>query len=143
MVAFGLLGTPLGAAGGDVNINIGGINSGGTNGTGGTSGTSQGGGLASDLSRRIDKPQTGIGGFSLPDSVTRHSDNPTGGVPGAQTQKSLADPTTFSHGSSGTFSPTLPGQSGGQLCSNTDVTVGPTTQSQRQCPNTTSGTIRN
>src|SRR5258705_8923671 len=54
---------------GDFNVNVGGINV-----------SPQNNRPQSDQSRRIDKPQTGIGGISVPD-IGRSSDNSVGNGP--------------------------------------------------------------
>ncbi len=137
MVFLLLLG-PLGAASnvfaGDFNVNVGGINV-----------SPQNNPSQSDQSRRIDKPQTGVGNISVPD-IGRHSDNPSGGGP-LSDAKPLGGSTipSTNTGLGGTFptgSTTLGQPTAGRFCSNNEVTIGETTQGRVHCANSVNGTIR-
>ena len=135
----GLVGgvSPATAGPGDFNVTVGGIT---------TTNKSQQG-----LGSRIDKPQTGLGSFSVPDTTRRLDGLPGNGLPGSgggslvpdtspvPDTKSSTGGTTLPSSQGGTFS--LPGstnlgQQGGQFCSSNDVTVGENTQSRLHCSNT-------
>jgi len=137
-MVFLLLVGPLGAASsvfaGDFNVNVGGINV-----------SPQNNRSQSDQSRRIDKPQTGVGSISVPD-IGRHSDNPSGGGP-LFDAKPLGGSTIPSNntGLGGTFpagSTTLGQPTANQFCSNNEVTIGENTQGRVHCANSVNGTIR-
>lgn len=122
------------AAAGDFNVNVGGINVAPQNNRPG-----------SDQLQRIDKPQTGFGSISVPDT-SRRSDNPLGGGSALPDSKNLGGSPTIpstNTGIGGTFqtgSTTL-GQPTGQFCSNSEVTIGENTQGKLHCSNTV-GTFR-
>jgi hypothetical protein len=141
-VLFGAVATA--AAGGSLTfIQIGGITS------------SQQNASAPDLNRRIDKPQTGLGNLSIPDTTnsTGGGGHPVGagGHSLVPDQKTLIDKsqtggggTTLPFSNSGIFptGPTTSGPSANQFCSNSDVTIGESHQLRLHCSNTVGGTIR-
>jgi hypothetical protein len=113
---------------------------------------------ATESNRRIDKPQTGLGSLSIPDTTRR--DNPLGGAgqhggAGGQSlvpsQKTAIDKpqtggggTTLPFSNSGIFpsGPATSGQPANQFCSSREVTIGENTQSRLHCSNTVGGTLR-
>jgi hypothetical protein len=136
MLLASVLGTASTAPAGDFNVNVGGINVG-----------AQSNRTDSDQSRRIDRPQTGIGNISVPD-VGRRSDNPQGGSSALSDSRNLGGgpliPSTNT-GIGGTFqsgSTTLGQPSANQFCSNNEVTIGESTQGRVHCSNTVHGTFR-
>ena len=143
LIVSGLLSVLLGAvataAGGALTfIQIGGITS-----------SQQNAPAGSDSNHRIDKPQTGLGNLSIPDTT-----KPTGGggpPVGAAGHSSLVDKsqtggggTTLPLSNSGIFhtGSTTSGPPANQFCSSSDVTIGESHQLRLHCPNTVGGTIR-
>ncbi len=140
-VLFGVVAT---AAAGGTFIEIGGI--------------TQSAPAGSDSNRRIDKPQTGLGNLSVPDTTRRDNSVGGGGFPvstGGHSlvpdQKTAIDKlqtggggTTLPFSNSGAFptGPTTTGQPPSQFCSSTDVTIGESHQSKLHCPNTVGGTVK-
>ena len=142
-VLFGVVAT---AAAGGTFIEIGGI--------------TQSAPAGSDLNRRIDKPQTGLGNLSVPDTTKRDSSLGGGGLPVStgghslvpdqktaidkQQQQTGGGGTTLPFSNSGTFptGPTTTGQPPNQFCSSADVTIGERHQSNLHCPNTVGGTVK-
>lgn len=142
VLLYGLLGTAAtAAAGGSLTyIEIGGIPSSQHNATAGSS-----------SNRRIDKPQTGSGNLSVPDTAGRDNPLAGGGHSLVPDKKSLVDtPKTGGGGTTLPFSndgifpagSTRSGQPVNQFCSSRDVTVGKDTQSTLHCSNTVGGTLR-
>jgi hypothetical protein len=139
MILLLLVAASLGSASsifaGDFNVNVGGINV-----------SPQNNRPQSDQSRRIDKPQTGIGSISVPD-IGRSSDNSLGNGPLSDAKPvggSSTIPSTNT-GIGGAFqsgSTTLGQPSSNQFCSNNEVTIGETTQGRVHCSNTVRGTFR-
>jgi hypothetical protein len=130
----GLLGASANVFAGDFNVNVGGINV-----------SPQNSRSQSDPGHRIDKPQTGIGSISVPDSG-RSSDSSQGNGP-LSDAKPLGGSTipSTNAGNGGTFpagSGTLSQPTGNQFCSNNEVTIGETTQGRVHCSNTVRGTFR-
>lgn len=134
MLLSALLGAvSVATAGGDLNVNIGGINR----------SPQQTNGPGSDQLHRIDKPQTGLGSISVPDT-SRRSENPVGTGSLFPDPKSLVGSTTAPSSNSGTFpvgSTTFGQPTSNLFCSSSDVTIGENTQSKLHCSNTV-GTIR-
>ena len=140
-VLFGVVAT---AAAGGTFIQIGGI--------------TQSAPAGSDSNRRIDKPQTGLGNLSVPDTTRRDNSLGGGGLPvstGGHSlvpdQKTAIDKpqtggggTTLPFSNSGAFptGPTTTGQPPNQFCSNADVTIGESHQSKLHCSNTVGGTVK-
>jgi hypothetical protein len=134
LVVAASLGSASSIFAGDFNVNVGGINV-----------SPQNNRPQSDQSRRIDKPQTGIGNISVPD-IGRSSDNSLGNGPlsDAKPVGGLTIPSTNT-GIGGTFqsgSTTLGQPSANQFCSNNEVTIGESTQGRVHCSNTVRGTFR-
>ena len=139
---------PAGAAGGNsIYIEVGGIPN-----------SQQNASPSSDQGRRIDKPQTGLGNLSVPDTTRRDNSLAGGGLPvstGGHSlvpdQKTAIDKpqtggggTTLPFSNSGTFpaGSTNLGQPFSQFCSSSDVTIGENTQSRLHCSNTVGGSLR-
>ena len=134
LVAAASLGSASSIFAGDFSVNVGGINV-----------SPQNNRPQPDQSRRIDKPQTGIGSISVPD-LGRSSDNSLGNGPlsDAKPVGGLTIPSTNT-GIGGTFqsgATTLGQPSANQFCSNNEVTIGETTQGRVHCSNTVRGTFR-
>lgn len=145
MLVFALLVTlaPASAGGrGDTYIEVGGIPK------------AQKGG-ESDLYRRIENSlpshgssaygaAAGRGGSIVPDTIKRSGESLSGGgghplpYSGGLVEKpqTAGGGTTLPWSNTGTFPPS------NQLCSSTDVTIGPDTQSRVHCSNTVGGTLR-
>jgi hypothetical protein len=133
VILSGLLGavTQVVAGPGDLNVTVGGIT------------RSQSGG-SGEYGRRIDKPQTGLGNLTIPDT-TRRQDNPTGGTSFSPDTKNIGGGSPLSSGNTGAYphgSGTYGQQPNGQFCSSSDVTIGESKQSQFHCSNTVNGTLR-
>ena len=140
-VLFGVVAT---AAAGGTFIEIGGI--------------TQSAPAGSDSNRRIDKPQTGLGNLSVPDTTRRDNSLGGGGLPvstGGHSlvpdQKTAIDKlqtggggTTLPFSNSGAFptGPTTTGQPPNQFCSSADVTIGERHQLKLHCSNTVGGTVK-
>jgi hypothetical protein len=141
-VLFGAVAT---AAAGGTFIQIGGITS-----------SQQNAPAGSDSNRRIDKPQTGLGNLSIPDTTkpTGGGGHPVGAAGHSSLvpdQKTLIDKsqtggggTTLPFSNSGIFptGSTTSGPPANQFCSNSDVTIGESHQLRLHCSNTVGGTIR-
>ena len=141
-VLFGAVAT---AAAGGTFIQIGGITS-----------SQQNAPAGSDSNRRIDKPQTGLGNLSIPDTTkpTGGGGHPVGAAGHSSLvpdQKTLIDKsqtggvgTTLPFSNSGIFpiGSTTSAPPANQFCSNSDVTIGESHQLKLHCSNTVGGTIR-
>jgi hypothetical protein len=135
MVVAASLGSASSIFAGDFNVNVGGINV-----------SPQNNRPQSDQSRRIDKPQAGIGSISVPD-IGRSSDNSLGSGPLSDSRNLGGGPVipSTNTGIGGTFqsgSTTLGQPSANQFCSNNEVTIGESTQGRVHCSNTVHGTFR-
>jgi hypothetical protein len=131
------------AAGGSLTyVEIGGIPSSQQNATAG-----------SDSNRRIDKPQTGLGNLSIPDTTRRDNSLGGGGLPVGAGGHSLVPADKLQTGGGGTTLPfsnsgifptgsTTSGQPANQFCSSSDVTIGESHQSRLHCSNTVGGTLK-
>jgi len=134
LVLAGLLGAASTAMAGDFNVNVGGINV-----------SPQSNQTGSGQGHRIDKPQIGLGGISVPDT-SRRSDNPLGGGPLSDSKNlvgspGIPSPNTGLGDTSPAGSTTLGGPTTNQFCSNNQVTIGENTQGRLHCSNSV-GTFR-
>jgi hypothetical protein len=134
LLLTGLLGAASTATAGDFIVNVGGINA-----------SPQSNRTGSDQGHRIDKPQIGVGGISVPDA-SRRSDNPLGGGPLSDSKSlvgspAIPSPNTGLGDSSPAGSTTLGQPTTNQFCSNNQVTIGENTQGRLHCSNSV-GTFR-